>query len=59
MELDDKHDSLKRALRFEFDCCIEDKERSIEIYRTALAMKYNELASEMASDILHEFNITL
>lgn len=57
MDLDNKHLSIRTALRFEFETATQD--RAIEIYVTAVTMKYTELASEMASDILHEFNITL
>ena len=57
MELEEKHDSIKTALRFEFETATE--QRAIEIYKTSLAMGYKEQAQEMKSDIEFEFNIIL
>ena len=59
MELEEKHLSIKTALRFEFDSDCLSKERAVDIYNTSLAMGYKEQAEEMKSDIEFEFNIKL
>tara|TARA_R110002153_G_scaffold78074_1_gene200037 strand:- start:140 stop:319 length:180 start_codon:yes stop_codon:yes gene_type:complete len=57
MELEKRNESIKEALRHEFD--FAPKDRAIEIYHTAKAMGYTEQAEEMASDIIIEFNINV
>jgi len=57
MTTEEKHESIKEALRKEFD--FANELRAIEIYNTSKLMGYKEQAEEMASDIEFEFNIVL
>ena len=49
--------SIQQSLRHEFETA--HKFRAIEIYKTSLALGFDEQALEMRSDLEAEFNIKL